>query len=293
MPWLTLTLRADRERALLLAEALEATGAIAVTMEDAASEPLFDTERDREPLWSAVRVTALFPESADVRAMLACARETLELARDPPHEIGLLADRDWNEAWKARWQPLKAGRRLWIVPSWLAPPDPAAVNLILDPGMAFGTGDHPTTGLCLAWLDEQDLCGKDIIDYGCGSGILAIAALALGARHAIGVDTDPQALDVARENAARNGVAAQLETCLPGDLKAGATVDVVVANILAKPLVDLAPTLTALTRQGGRIALSGLLSAQRDMVQEAYAAAFDLRARESRGWLLIEGKKRA
>jgi ribosomal protein L11 methyltransferase len=290
MPWLKLTLRADQERAPTLAETLEESGAISVTMEDAADEPVFETQWEQTPLWSTVRVTGLFPEATDAGAILARVRDRLGLA--PAHEIERLEDSDWAERWKEHWKPVQVGARLWVVPSWHTPPDPAAVNLILDPGMAFGTGDHPTTALCLAWLEAQNLEGKDIVDYGCGSGILAIAALKLGARHAIGVDIDPQALGIARENAARNDVADRLTTCLPGSVPPDTAADVVIANILARPLVELAPLLAALVRPGGRIALSGLLAEQGEMVQAAYAAAFDLTVRSRHGWLLIEGIKR-
>ena len=180
-----------------------------------------------------------------------------------------LEDKDWSQEWKQHFQPLKCGDRLWICPSWITPPDLNAVNLSLDPGLAFGTGSHPTTHLCLRWLDRQDLKGKIVIDYGCGSGILGIAALLLGAKQVIAVDNDPQALLASRDNAERNNItASRLSTYLPDDVPATICADVMVANILASPLISLAPKLCAMTKPKGLLCLAGLLETQIDAVSK-------------------------
>lgn len=291
MSWLKLKLHSDKDEAERLAACLEECGAIAVTLEDAADEPIFEIAWERPPIWSAVRLTALFPEYADVDAVLAQVARMLghEVAG---HQIGLLADEDWASSWKARYKPLKTGENLWVCPSWMTPPDPEAVNVILDPGMAFGTGDHPTTALCLEWLSEQALAGKTVLDYGCGSGILAIAALKLGAQEAYAVDTDPQALAVTHQNAARNAVAERLRVSPPADLAPEFAADIVLANILAGALIELAPQLKGRARPGGRLALSGILAEQADEVRGQYAPEFAFETRPDHGWVLLAGTRR-
>jgi ribosomal protein L11 methyltransferase len=291
MAWLKLTLRATKDQAERLAELLDEHGAIAVTLEDAVNEQLIETRWDQTPLWREVTLSALFPEHTDGAALLEHVRLAgIDLLK--PATSSVLEDQDWARVWMDRYQPIMVGRRLWICPSWCTPPDSAAVNIILDPGLAFGTGTHATTALCLQWLSEQDLRDKDVIDYGCGSGILAIAALKLGARHAVATDLDPQALAVTRENAARNAVADLLQVCEPASLAENASADVVVANILAGALVELAPRLTALTREGGQLALSGIMSHQADEVRTAYAASFELMAHTRDEWVLLAGTRR-
>ena len=199
-------------------------------------------------------MTGLFQSDRDIDQLCADVRDAWHQQTQqslPEIEVTLVEDKDWERAWMDDFQPLKFGERLWIVPSWHDAPDPEAANLMLDPGLAFGTGTHPTTALCLEWLDGQDMQGKQVIDYGCGSGILGLAALLLGADHVIGVDTDPQALEASRENARRNGVEeARLDLYLPED-EPDTRCDVMLANILAQPLIGLAPHLAALTRRGG------------------------------------------
>ncbi|MBP3863108.1 MAG: 50S ribosomal protein L11 methyltransferase, partial [Pseudomonas sp.] len=202
-------------------------------------------------------------------------------------------DQDWERSWMDNFHPMRFGQRLWIVPSWHAAPEPDAVNLLLDPGLAFGTGTHPTTALCLEWLDGQDLKNCTVLDFGCGSGILAIAAMLLGAKHAVGTDIDVQALEASRDNANRNGVDPQLfPLYLPEDMPQ-VQADVVVANILAGPLVSLAPQLSSLVKPGGRLALSGILAEQGEEVAAAYAQDFDLDPIANRdGWVRISGRRR-
>lgn len=209
------------------------------------------------------------------------------------HKIEQLEDKDWEREWMDNFHPMLFGERLWICPSWRPVPDPEAVNVMLDPGLAFGTGTHPTTALCLQWLDGLDLRGKTVIDFGCGSGILAIAALKLGAAQAIGIDIDPQAIQASRDNAQRNGVADRLALYLPQAQPRELHADVVVANILAGPLRELAPLIIDLPRPGGFLGLSGILASQAQSGAQAYAAAFALDpVAEKDEWCRITGQRR-
>ena len=294
MPWLQLTLESTRDDAQRLGDALEEAGAVAVSLEGADAEPLFETEwHDTTPVWKQTRVVALFPEDTDTSAVMGMVATLLSLPAPPAYAIAPVADQDWVRVWMDRWQPMHFGANLWVVPSWLTPPEPDAANIILDPGMAFGTGTHATTAMCLVWLAAHPPRNLAIIDYGCGSGILAIAALKLGAAHALGTDTDPQALAVSHENAERNQVTERLALCLPDAVPAQANADVVLANILAGPLVQLAPRLTALVRPGGWLILSGLLTNQAAEVEAAYAAHFLLERRVHDGWAMLAGQKTA
>jgi ribosomal protein L11 methyltransferase len=294
MPWLKLKLRANQDQAQALADALEEWGAISVMLQDAGDEPVFDTYWEQSPLWSQVQVTGLFPEHTDTDDILSRARECLGLVENPPHEIDLLGDEDWAHSWMAHYKPLQVGKDLWVVPSWCTPPDPDAVNIILDPGLAFGTGDHPTTSLCLEWLAEQTLTNKIILDYGCGSGILSIAALKLGANQAYAVDIDPQALDVTRRNAAHNGIHTGLNVMLPSELPAGLQADIVIANILFGTLIELATDIKSRVRPGGWLVLSGLLGNDQAVeVRPHYEPPFVLTARERQKWVMLAGRKPA
>ena len=293
MPWLQLKLHIDEPQAQALADAFEEWGAISVTLEDDADQPLFETRWDKTPLWSRVRVTGLFPEHTDTEYILARVRERLELGESPAHEVDLLGDEDWAHSWMAHYKPLRLGRNLWVVPSWCAPPEPTAINIILDPGLAFGTGDHPTTSLCLEWLSEQALAGKTLLDYGCGSGILSIAALKLGAARAFAVDIDPQALAVTRQNAVHNRIHTGLDVMSPADLPAGFQADIVIANILMGTLIELAPDIKSRVRPGGLLALSGMLAGQEVEVRPHYDPPFALAARERQKWILLAGRKPA
>jgi ribosomal protein L11 methyltransferase len=292
MPWLQITLESTRDDAPHLVDALEEAGAVSVSLEGADAEPLFETDwNDTTPVWKQTRVVALFAEDADVPAAMRMVATLLSLPAVPAFKTETIADQDWVRVWMDRWRPMHFGAQLWVVPSWLTPPEPDAANVILDPGMAFGTGTHATTAMCLEWLAAHPPRDLDVIDYGCGSGILAIAALKLGAAHALGTDTDPQALTVSRENAERNQVTGRLALCLPDALPADASADVVLANILAGPLIHLAPRLTALVRPGGKLVLSGLLANQADEVEAAYAAHFVLERRVHDGWAMLAGRK--
>jgi ribosomal protein L11 methyltransferase len=291
MAWLQLTFHVSAPYAETASEALEEMGAIAVTLQDAAGEIVIETHWEQTPLWSKVCLSALLPEDSDVAAIEAHLMQRLELPQAPELRVERVDDQDWAHSWKEHYKPVHMGGRLWICPSWREPPDPQAVNVILDPGMAFGTGDHPTTALCLEWLAAQDVADKIVLDYGCGSGILAIAALKLGARCAYAVDLDEQSLVVTRENAERNGVADRLHISLPADLPANFQADKVLANILARALVELAPTLAGHTKIGGGLVLSGLLVEQGDMIRAAYNSSFELVQRERQGWISLAGTR--
>ena len=292
MPWLQVRLAISPEQAETYEDALLEVGAVSVTFMDAEDQPIFEPELNTTPLWAHTHLLALF--EADTDADLALSHLRLLTGTDlPEHSAEVIEDQDWERSWMDNFQPMRFGQRLWIVPSWHAAPQPDAVNLLLDPGLAFGTGTHPTTALCLEWLDGQDLKGCNVLDFGCGSGILAIAALLLGAEQAVGTDIDVQALEASRDNAGRNAIAAErFPLYLPQDLPQEQA-DVLVANILAGPLVSLAPQLSTLVRPGGRLALSGILAEQGEEVAAAYAATFDLDPIANRdGWVRITGRRR-
>ncbi len=292
MPWLQVRLAITPDQAAELEDQLLELGAVSVTFMDAEDQPIFEPDLGTTPLWSHTHLLALFEDGTDGDAVLAHLR-LLRGGELPEHQVERIEDQDWERSWMDNFQPMRFGQRLWIVPSWHEAPEPDAVNLLLDPGLAFGTGTHPTTALCLEWLDGQDLAGCTVLDFGCGSGILAIAALLLGAPQAVGTDIDPQALEASRDNADRNGIdPARFPVYLPADLPPQPA-DVVVANILAGPLVQLAPTITALVKNGGRLALSGILAEQAEEVRAAYAGAFDLDPTAVKdGWVRISGVRR-
>lgn len=274
MQWLQLLIDVTRERSAIVEDAIRECGAVSVTLEDAADQPIYAPGIGEQPLWDNCMAKALFPASTDTNAINQQLSDLLEPA--PAMHWELLEDKDWSEEWKKYFQPLKCGARLWICPSWIDPPEPDAINLILDPGLAFGTGSHPTTHLCLRWIDQQDLTGKTVIDYGCGSGILGIAALLLGAEKVYAVDNDPQALLASRDNAQRNQIVDdRLMTFLPKDVPRGLKAEVLLANILAAPLIQLAPVISDLTGANGLLCLSGLLESQIDDVSEPYLTYFD------------------
>ena len=293
MPWLQLRLAITPEQAQTYEDALLGVGAVSVTFMDAEDQPIFEPDLGTTPLWSHTHLLALFEADVDEANLLAHL-QLLAGGTLPEHQLERIEDQDWERSWMDNFQPMRFGRRLWIVPSWHAAPEPDAVNLLLDPGLAFGTGTHPTTALCLEWLDAQDLQNRQVLDFGCGSGILAIAALLLGAQQAVGTDIDTQALDASRDNAGRNGIdPACFPLYLPEQLPP-AQADVVVANILAGPLVALAAQITAHVRPGGLLALSGILAEQAEEVHNAYSEAFQLDpTAEKDGWVRISGVRRA
>jgi ribosomal protein L11 methyltransferase len=281
---------AAREDAPVVADALEAHGAAAVTIESDIDETHLQNAMEETPLWTANRVAGLFAEGTDVDNVRAALRQIL--GRDPgAPDVEQLPDADWGRAWMEHYRPIQITPRLWICPSWCTPPDAGAINLLLDPGLAFGTGTHATTALCLRWLERHCAPGQTLIDYGCGSGILSIAVLKFGVERAVGIDIDPQALQTSRENAVRNGVGTRFCSSLPNEMDKNVQADIIVANILAGTLIDLAPELCRRVKPNGRLALSGLLTAQVEEVQKRYLPHFRLRFEERDGWALLAGAK--
>ena len=296
MPWLTLSVTASADYAEALSEALLAHGALSVDMLDADADTPDEQAIFGEPgeptssVWQHNLVNALFESDTDVAHILQACCTELGLATIPQHKIETLQEHDWVRITQAQFDPIRISDRLWIVPTWHEPTDPKAINIALDPGLAFGTGSHPTTRLCLRWLDQNIKGGETVLDYGCGSGILAIAAMKLGAGSAIGVDVDAQAVQASRDNAQANQVHADFH--LP-DGVALAKYDVVVANILTNPLRALAPLLANATRPGGRIVLSGILAEQAGEVMRIYAQWFDLApAVLEDGWCCLSGARK-
>jgi len=273
MPWLQLKIITSRKYVESLENSLLASGAASVTLQDNADQPILEPGLGETPLWDNVKMTGLFDAEINTANTIAIA-ECRFGNKLPEHSWELLEDKDWEREWMSHYQAIRCGERLWICPSWQEPPEADKVNLMLDPGLAFGTGTHPTTFLCMQWIDQQDVSDLTIVDYGCGSGILGIATLLLGARKVIGVDIDPQALLATVDNAKRNHLAEEaMPVFLPGDCPK-IQADIVLANILAGPLAELAPNLSAMTNIGGKICLSGILNIQAQSVMKAYEAWF-------------------
>ena len=297
MSWLTLIVDTDAAHAEALSDALLDGGALSVDLLDADADTpdeqaIFGEPGEPPPgVWQHNRVSALFDAHVDVSAILGAAARNVGLATLPEHRIETLADNDWVRLTQSQFEPIPISDRLWIVPTWHTPSDPSAINIVLDPGLAFGTGSHPTTRLCLRWLDDHLKGGETVLDYGCGSGILAIAALKLGAARAVGVDVDAQAVIASRDNAIANAVK-NVSFFLPNDAQHD-TYDLVVANILTNPLRMLAPLLASAVKTGGQIVLSGILETQAEDVMKIYREWFDLNEPVFEdGWSCLSGQKR-
>jgi ribosomal protein L11 methyltransferase len=297
MPWLTLIVDTDAEHAEAISESLLELGALSVDLLDADADTpdeqaIFGEPGESSPgVWQHNQVSALFEEHQDIGNILRRAADNIGLTQLPEYRIEVLADNDWVRLTQSQFEPIPISPRLWIVPTWHTPSDPRAINILLDPGLAFGTGSHPTTRLCLRWLDDHLQAGETVLDYGCGSGILAIAAVKLGAASATGVDVDSQAVQASRDNAIANKVT-DIRFHLPGDAPSG-SYHVVVANILTNPLRMLAPLLANATRQGGHIVLSGVLEKQAHDVMKIYQQWYDMNAPIFEGgWSCLTGRRR-
>jgi ribosomal protein L11 methyltransferase len=294
MPWIQIHITAGKHDAPFIETLLEGVGALCVTLTDAGDEPQLEPAPGEEKLWSETIITGLFDATADQNRL----RQAVQKTANSQHiqlkiDTEILQDQPWERAWMENFHPMRFGKRLWVVPRDRQLPSDAqdAVSLMLDPGLAFGTGTHATTSLCLQWLDGVDWHAQSVIDYGCGSGILGIAALLLGAESVTGIDHDPQALIASRQNAVANGVMQQL-TLLSVAEPVGKPCDILLANILASVLVELAPQLSAIVKPGGSIALSGILHDQAEMVQQAYREEFTLDPpQQLDDWILITGKR--
>ena len=292
MPWTQLTFTTNAEVAEKLSDLLHDYGAVAVTLKEGGIDEIFEPPIGETPLWDDTLVVGLFELNQNIEATIALLKENLETSNFPAYVESYVDDQDWERAWLADFKPMQFGRNLWIVPSEFDPVDKNAVNIFLDPGLAFGTGTHPTTALCLAWLDEHKATGKEVIDYGCGSGVLAIAAAKLGAINISAVDIDPQALIATNSNAEKNNVAEGIKSYMPDDYPEKAA-DLLLANILANPLMNLAKHFTELLKEKGQIVLSGILEEQADDVLEVYSRYFDMQPAITRdGWVMLQGSKR-
>ena len=305
MSWTTLAVETDADHAEALSDALLDLGALSVDIHDAAAgteqEQLLvgEPEQPSVRIWSKTEITATFNSDVDVFAVMKVAAQVAQLSSFPNYRLAQVEEQNWVQLTQSQSGPIKISSRLWIVPSWHQIPDPAAINLIIDPGLAFGTGSHPTTQLCLAWLDKNLQEGEFVLDFGCGSGILAIAALKLGADHVTGLDIDPQAIKVSQDNATRNLCTQKriefYKTSLEIQKKflGEKCFDVVIANILAGPLIISAPAIAHTLRKNGHIVLSGILKEQAEEELNAYQQWFEMRTKgEQDGWVLLTGIKR-
>lgn len=293
--WTSVTLQADADRAERLSDALMECGALSVSIEDADAGTDAETPQFGEPghhpvgLWAHSRVIALFDESTELVETLTTAAAIAGFSQTPGFTTETVAEQNWVQLTQSQFDPIRITDRLWIVPSWHDSPDPDAINIQLDPGMAFGTGSHPTTRLCLEWLCDKLQPGQSVLDYGCGSGILGIAAAKLGAGKVLGVDIDDKALETAIFNAGQNQASMQLQS---SNIALDTTFDVVVANILTNPLCVLAPALCARVAPGGWLILSGVLDTQAQQLIDTYAPfmALSIGARLD-GWVRLEGRR--
>lgn len=300
MRWLQVRATVTKDQVQLAETLLESLSAVSVILDDAQDQALLEPLPGEMPLWDQVIVTGLFYEDLDVQQLQGFLSAQLPAATIS-HDY--LEEQVWERAWMDHYEPIQCGERLWIVPEWLSPPDRNAINLMLDPGLAFGTGNHASTFLCLQWLDQQNLHDKVVIDYGCGSGILGIAALLLGARQVYAVDLDPQAVLSTRQNAALNQVEHKLWTGLPEEFEqmilqsetADLQADVIVANILAGPLKHLAPTFAALAKPQALIAMAGIIEEQVEDLRQSYAKWFNLHTLGQRegNWCRLSGERQA
>ncbi|NLP61986.1 50S ribosomal protein L11 methyltransferase [Paraburkholderia sacchari] len=298
MSYRELIVELDRNRAEALSDALIELGALSVSVEDADADtpdeqPLFGEPglTPERTAWQHSRVIALIGNDQDPAVLLAAAANEVGLAETPKFSLREVEEQDWVRLTQSQFDPIQIGERIWVVPSWHDAPDPDALVLELDPGLAFGTGSHPTTRLCMEWLEQHVQPGNSLLDYGCGSGILAILAKKCGAQSVIGIDIDPQAVESARQNSERNR--ADVAYGLPDDCPAG-EFDIVVANILSNPLKLMASMLSSRVKPGGRIALSGILARQAEEVAQVYAQWIDISVwREHEGWVCLAGTRRA
>lgn len=294
MSWLQISITTDRGDASAIEDTLLEQGALSVTLKDAADEPILEPDIGTTPIWQHAIVTGLFERPDDEASLLQRIRTALP--ENSQLSTEQLDDQNWTRAWMDDYQAMQFGERLWVCPWHIDPPDDSAVNLRLDPGLAFGTGTHPTTSLCLSWLDKNINTQQTLLDYGCGSGILAIAALLLGAEHADCVDIDEQAIIATNDNARANHVETRINALSVEQFRKTAEkqYDIVVANILSGPLVELAPTLQAHVAPGGEIVLSGILQEQAEQTRQAYQAFFEMSDIVSEeDWVLLHGRKPA
>ncbi|MBE1299399.1 MAG: 50S ribosomal protein L11 methyltransferase [Alteromonadaceae bacterium] len=292
MAWIQLKIDAQEETAERIGDLMSGNGAMAVTFMDTKDTPMYEPKLGELTLWPDTTVIGLFDAETDMTQVIGRMSKAKILGEDFAYKVDQLEDKDWEREWMDNFHPMQFGQRLWICPSWCPIPDPDAVNILLDPGLAFGTGTHPTTSLCLAWLEQQDLVGKTVLDFGCGSGILGIAALKLGAARVVGVDIDVQALDATRDNAKRNGVEAEFELYLPEE-QPEQEYDLVIANILAGPLRQLREQIASFCKPNADLVLSGILETQAPELNALYQDFFDMQPPVFQDeWSRLAGTKR-
>jgi len=291
MSWIQAHLTTQKSQTPLIELLFEELGALSITLGDAEDDPLLEPKPGELPLWQQTRVTGLFEGDTNPDELRSQMNQALNRETCRSLKLEVLEDQAWERAWMDNFHPMKFGQHLWVCPKGELPDEKDAVIIELDPGLAFGTGTHPTTALCLQWLDRQSLAGKTVIDFGCGSGILAIAALKLGADRVIALDHDPQALEATKENARKNGVLERLsvtDTITPEEHQS----DIVLANILAGTLIELEQLIATLTKAGGKAALSGILTEQANSVSCAFEADYRMQAPEQQEeWILLEGTR--
>lgn len=293
MPWIQLKINSKAEHAEQIGEMLSANGAQAVTFIDAKDTPMYEPKPGEVMLWPDTQVVGLYDAEFDMQRVLSNLKKARILGPDFKHKLDQLEDKDWEREWMENFHPMQFGQRLWICPSWRDVPNPNAVNVMLDPGLAFGTGTHPTTSLCLQWLDSLELSQSTVVDFGCGSGILGIAALKLGAKRVVGIDIDPQALLASQDNANRNQVGEQIELYLPEN-QPELEADVVLANILAGPLRELRQVITAYCKPGGLLVLSGILENQAQEIADLYCQDFEMQPIAIEGeWARVSGRRKS
>jgi ribosomal protein L11 methyltransferase len=293
MPWIQLRVSTNEEKAEQVSDMLMGWGAQAVSFVDAQDTPIYEPMPGEVIYWTNTVVVGLFDAEHPMDKVVKQLEQVSFFKDGVDYKLEQLEDKDWEREWMDNFHPIKFGTRLWVCPSWRDIPDPTAVNVMLDPGLAFGTGTHPTTALCMQWLDSTIQPDQTVVDFGCGSGILGIAALKLGAKRVIGVDIDPQAIEASTANAKRNNVEGQIELYLPKDQPSNFQADVVVANILAGPLAELKQVISSYVKPGGKLALSGILESQAQSVIDAYSDefSFDPIAMQEE-WVRLSAQKR-
>lgn len=291
MPWIQIKLGTTDKKAKKISGMLAGFGAASVTYMDTVDNPVYEPLPGETKLWTNTTVIGLFEADTNTKPIIDFFYD--HFGDDITYKVEQLEDKDWVREWMKQFAPIKCGNKLWICPSWCEAPDPSAVNVLLDPGLAFGTGTHPTTFMCLSWLDSIDLKDKTVVDFGCGSGILAVSALKLGAKKVIGIDIDPQAIDSSLENAKRNNVADKLELYLPENQPKDIQADILVANILAGPLRELAPTISSMVAPNGLFAISGIIESQCSEMVNIYQKWFKLdEPMTKEEWCRINGIKK-
>lgn len=292
MSWLEIHIKTTNDHAHALGDELAFIGAQAVTFHDAGDQPIYEPDPNAMALWPETVIVGLFNYTTNMQPIIGFLEQQQAHGLIHQFHIEHVADRDWERICLEHFKPIQCGKRLWICPSWHTPPDSAAVNVILDPGLAFGTGTHPTTFMCLEWLDTHITGQEQVIDYGCGSGILGIAAIKLGAQHVLAIDNDPQALQATTQNSQRNHIEKHaLSTHFPNEIKQlDVKCDILIANILMQPLIELAAHFATLSQSQSKILLSGILVEQVDLIREAYQPWFNLTETKARGeWALLAG----